>query len=174
MMATGMSLLALVILGLRPVHAQPTQPQPSSTNFTWVSVSADADRYSSADRVSYDGRYMAYDSTMSLLVPGDTNNASDVFVKDVQNGTTERASVNSDGSQMNGESVARSISSDGRYVLFNHRNAGGHLETYVRDLTDQTTVEASTNDLGQEANQDIPDTTSISDDGRYVVFWTNA
>jgi hypothetical protein len=35
-------------------------------------------------------------------------------------------------------------------------------------------VEASTNDLGQEANQDIPDTTSISDDGRYVVFWTNA
>ncbi|HEX3568771.1 MAG TPA: hypothetical protein VHT70_03805, partial [Candidatus Saccharimonadales bacterium] len=47
-------------------------------------------------------------------------------------------------------------------------------ETYVRDLTDQTTVEASTNDLGQEANQDIPDTTSISDDGRYVVFWTNA
>jgi hypothetical protein len=172
--ATSMSLLALVILGLRPVHAQPTQPQLSNTNFTWVSASADADRYNADDRISYDGRYVAYDSTMSLLVPGDTNNASDVFVKDTQNGTIERASVNNDGSQMDGDSVAKGISSDGRYVLFNHRNPGGHLETYVRDLTNQTTVEASTDASGQEANQDIPDATSISDDGRYVVFWTNA
>ena len=38
--------------------------------------------------VSSDGRYVSFDSTASNLVPNDTNGASDVFVRDLQSGTT--------------------------------------------------------------------------------------
>ena len=42
----------------------------------------------------------------------------DVFVRDRQNGTTERVSVASDGTQADGSAYTTSISGDGRYVTF--------------------------------------------------------
>src|SRR5436190_13803833 len=49
--------------------------------------------------ISADGRFVAFRSVASNLVPGDTNRQEDVFVHDRQTGTTERVSVDSDGNE---------------------------------------------------------------------------
>ena len=68
--------------------------------------------------VSADGRYVAFHSQASNLVPGDTNGTADVFVRDIVTGITTRVSVDSAGSQADGDSWEPSISADGRYVAF--------------------------------------------------------
>src|SRR2546430_15288427 len=54
--------------------------------------------------VSADGRFVAFNSNATNLVPGDTNNHGDAFVHDRQTGLTERVSVDSSGTQGNGGS----------------------------------------------------------------------
>src|SRR5207248_287033 len=68
--------------------------------------------------MSADGRFAAFRSQASNLVPGDSNGVLDVFVYDRQSGTIERVSVDSAGAQANGPSGGLSISADGRYVAF--------------------------------------------------------
>jgi len=67
---------------------------------------------------SEDGRYIAFVSSDSGLVTGDTNGRRDIFVYDRQTGEMERVSVASDGTEGNGASDWPSISNDGRYVAF--------------------------------------------------------
>ncbi|HEX3159081.1 MAG TPA: basic secretory protein-like protein, partial [Gemmatimonadaceae bacterium] len=47
--------------------------------------------------VSPDGRYVAFYSSATDLVPADTNGVKDVFVRDMQMGTTQRVSVGATG-----------------------------------------------------------------------------
>lgn len=78
--------------------------------------------------ISADGRYVAFQSGASNLVPGDTNGTPeyyegiDVFRFDRQTGQTERVSVGNDGEQANGPSNDPgddpSITADGRFVCF--------------------------------------------------------
>src|SRR5207249_4107871 len=68
--------------------------------------------------VSGDARFVAFRSSACNLVPGDTNGSPDVFVRDRQTGTTERASVASDGTQGNSLSQQPDMSVDGRFVAF--------------------------------------------------------
>lgn len=68
--------------------------------------------------VSEDGRYVAFRSFASNLVPGDTNGQADIFVKDRQTGRTTRISVASDGTEANGRSDHPKISGNGRFVVF--------------------------------------------------------
>src|SRR5206468_1530708 len=68
--------------------------------------------------ISADGRFVAFESYATNLVPGDTNKAADVFVHDRQTRTTERVSVDSAGNQGNWGSGAPAISADGRFVAF--------------------------------------------------------
>lgn len=49
--------------------------------------------------LSAGGRFVAFYSGASNLVPGDTNNMPDVFLRDRQTGTTERISVARSGAQ---------------------------------------------------------------------------
>jgi PucR C-terminal helix-turn-helix domain len=70
---------------------------------------------------SADGRFVAFVSRASNLVPGDTNARQDVFVRDRRTDQTERVSVDSAGAQASGawwdnEDVA--INADGRFVAF--------------------------------------------------------
>ena len=58
-----------------------------------------------------DGRYVAFASTATNLVPDDTNGLGDVFVRDRVAGTTERVSLRSDGSQVTSADVAGTIQS---------------------------------------------------------------
>ena len=68
--------------------------------------------------ISADGRYVAFGSIATNLVPGDTNAKADIFVYDRQTDTIERVSVAADGTQGNDASTGASISADGRYVAF--------------------------------------------------------
>lgn len=72
-----------------------------------------------------DGRFVVFLSDSPDLVPGDTNGATDVFVRDRQNGLTERVSVSSAGAEAllvgEGGNLAcyePAISADGRWVVF--------------------------------------------------------
>jgi Ca2+-binding RTX toxin-like protein len=72
----------------------------------------------STPSISADGRYVAFNSDASNLVSGDTNGFADVFVNDLQTGTTKLISVASDGTPGDNYSFSPSISADGRYVAF--------------------------------------------------------
>src|SRR5260221_379421 len=75
--------------------------------------------------ISGDGRYVAFTSDATNLVPGDTNGWPDIFVRNRSSGTTRRVSLDSGGVQGNGLSGVPSISSLGRYVAF--RSASTNL-----------------------------------------------
>jgi hypothetical protein len=91
-----------------------------------VSVASDGSQSNDSSHsafISADGRYVAFYSSASNLVSGDTNGMYDVFVHDRRTGQTIRLSAASDGSQSNDLSQFPSISADGRYVAF-ESNAG--------------------------------------------------
>ncbi len=71
-----------------------------------------------APSISADGRYVAYESTFTNLVSGDTNGQRDIFVYDTVANTTRCVSVSSNGTQSNAASYHPSISANGRYVAF--------------------------------------------------------
>ena len=83
-----------------------------------VGEQGNGNSYSQA--LSVDGRYVGFYSDATNLVPADTNNVQDVFVRDRQTGTTQRASVNAAGEQGNGNSFSfnTALSSKGRFVTF--------------------------------------------------------
>jgi Tol biopolymer transport system component len=68
--------------------------------------------------LSADGRFVAFSSNASNLVPGDTNGANDVFIRDRQAGTTKRVSIKTDSGQANDSSGEPALSADGRFVAF--------------------------------------------------------
>jgi Tol biopolymer transport system component len=68
--------------------------------------------------ISADGHYVVFSSQADNLVEGDTNNANDIFLRDLLTGTTSRISVTPNGSQANTYSYEASISGDGRFVAF--------------------------------------------------------
>lgn len=73
---------------------------------------------SSAPSISRDGRWIAFLSADSQLVPGDTNGTVDAFVCDRVSGAITRVSVAAGGAEGHGDSLATSISGDGRWIAF--------------------------------------------------------
>jgi hypothetical protein len=67
---------------------------------------------------STNGRYIVFASAATNLVPGDTNDTSDVFVRDRVRGSTARVSVTDAGAQLDTDSGSPRITADGRVVLF--------------------------------------------------------
>ena len=129
--------------------------------------------------ISADGRYVAFHSTATNLVPGDTNSTADVFVHDTLTGGTTRVSVNSAGGQANDFSDSPSISADGRYVAFRSRSTNlvpgdtnGRYDTFIHDTSTGATRRVSVDSAGIQANHDSSYNSrpSISGDGRYAAF----
>jgi Tol biopolymer transport system component len=115
---------AMVALTVTSTSAAPA-PRPQTERVTLTATGEQADENAYGPEFSADGRFAVFTAYASNLVPGDTNRNSDVFVRDLRKGTVERVSLASDGAQaVGGESTARAISADGRYVLFssNARN----------------------------------------------------
>ncbi len=75
---------------------------------------------SGAVSISSDGHAAVFCSSASNLVIGDTNNARDVFLVDPLNATqpTQRISLDSNGTQLSGDSCEPKISADGHKVVF--------------------------------------------------------
>jgi Tol biopolymer transport system component len=68
--------------------------------------------------ISSDGRYVVFASAAANLVAGDRNRTTDVFVRDLRDGTTSAVSGSARGATGNGPSGSPAISSDGRFVVF--------------------------------------------------------
>ena len=159
---------------------------------TLVSVSTNggpANGASTDPVMTPDGRYVAFISSASNLVPGDTNGIPDIFVRDLIAGTNCLVSV---GALLPSGSTtpimaAPVMTPDGRYVAF--FSLATNLvpavpgtstgEVYVRDRLMGTTTWASTNAaaivsaaLGQ--NNATSYHPRLSDDGQYVAFKTGA
>jgi Tol biopolymer transport system component len=147
---------------------------------TLVSVSSDGQQgnqgcdYGTA--ISADGRTIAFAGVASNLVPGDTNNAFDIFVHDRITGITTRESVDSNGNQGNGDSRYPSLSADGRYVAFastaTNLVAGDSnflWDVFVRDRVAGTTVRVSVDSNGQQSNGNSFGPV-LSSDGQLVGF----
>jgi len=131
--------------------------------------------------ISADGRFVAFTSTASDLVPGDTNNFWDAFVYDRQTHTVERVSVGSDGSQHNTIACSTpSISADGRYVAFDSYSQGfvpgdtnQNCDVFVYDRLARRVQRVSVASDGTQGNGRSTDP-CISPDGRYVAFYSEA
>jgi WD40 repeat protein len=143
---------------------------------------------SSIATLSADGRFVAFDSWATNLVPGDTNEVRDVFVHDRQTGITERVSVASDGTQANGGGGWPAISADGRFVAFYSGasnlvpgDTNGWEDAFVHDRQTGTTERVSVASDGTQADfrsgacamcsLGVP---AISADGRFVAFFSLA
>jgi hypothetical protein len=139
--------------------------------------------------VSADGRFVAFASEATNLVPGDTNGFFDVFVRDLQAGTTELVSVGLGGVPANGNSGDSlggsirgfAINADGRYVAFWSQatnlvagDTNGFLDVFVRDRQLGTTERVSVSSGGAQSNSYSVGQVSISADGRFVAFFSNA
>jgi Tol biopolymer transport system component len=136
----------------------------------------EANGYSWQPCVSDDGRYVAFYSTASNLVPGDTGDRADVFVRDRQTRQTRRVSVAADGTPANGYSVQPAMSSNGRFVAFasdaTNLVAGDtnrRVDVFVKDLQTGTVERVSVGPDGRQGNGGS-DEPSISADGRFVSF----
>ncbi len=132
-------------------------------------------------RLSGDGRYVAFQSSATNLVPDDTNGVTDVFLYDRDDGTTRRVSIGSDGAETDAPSITPTISDDGRYVAFASRaknlvsppTSGAFEQIYVADWRTQSVQLGSLNDQGQPGNgiSFLPDLTA---DGHQVAFKSEA
>ncbi|KAM3091542.1 DUF4347 domain-containing protein, partial [Phormidesmis sp. 146-35] len=126
--------------------------------------------------ISRDGRYVVFVSSASNLVAGDANGGQDVFLWDRLDGSTRLVSGVNGGS----DDVAPSISSDGRYVVFVSsvsnlvaNDANNQADVFLWDRQDGSIrlisgVDATTSSNGSS------DRATISRDGRYVAFTSNA
>jgi Tol biopolymer transport system component len=126
--------------------------------------------------LSDDGRYVLYTSVASNLVPGDTNDGWDVFVRDVQLGTTSMVSQSSSGIPGNLESFSGALSGDGRYATFASNadnlvdlDTNQREDLFLRDLVLGTTTRISWGVGGTEVNGDTYGG-ALSADGRIVLM----
>jgi Tol biopolymer transport system component len=129
--------------------------------------------------VSANGRYVAFASAASTLVPKDRNETSDVFVHDLRSRRTIRASISSAGVESNGPSLKPSISENGRIVAFPSWAAnlvrGDRNRTedvFVRDQGGRTTRRVSRAVRGEPNGPSRA--ALVSADGRIVVFSSEA
>lgn len=125
--------------------------------------------------ISADRRFVAFSSSASNLVAGDTNLTSDVFVHDLQTDETTRVSVGPAGEQGNEHSVEPAISADGRYVAFSSRantfvpnDTNAQYDIFVTDRQTGAIERVNVTSAGAETGHS--QNASISADGRYVAF----
>ena len=141
--------------------------------------SADYGSYLEQD-ISPDGRYVAFVSTATNLVSGDTNWKRDIFVRDRLLGITERVSLDSSGNEANAHNNNPAISADGRYVAFTSEatnlvtnDTNNRADIFFHDRQTGLTQRLSESVNGEQGNQES-EYPSISDDGRFVAFHSGA
>jgi putative cell wall-binding protein/Tol biopolymer transport system component len=137
------------------------------------------DRGSRDPSISDDGRYIAFWSGQDF-VASDTNGDQDLYLFDNQMKTWTRADLSGDGtSSIGNEAWDFEISGDGKYVVFESREDfhpndgnGTRRDIFIWDVaSDETTIVTPPRAGGSETNRGSRDP-SISDDGRYVSFFT--
>ena len=144
------------------------------------STGLEANGLSESPDIAQGGQFVAFSSQATNLVANDTNLASDIFVHDLSTGATTRVSVDSLGAEGNGNSTRCSISSDGRYVVYESEAANlvaldsnGSADIFLHDRQTGLTTRVSVDSLGTEGNGECR-SPAISADGLVVAFMSTS
>ena len=169
-------------------HADDVFVHDQLTGYTdRISVGPDGDEGNSASRtatISADGRYVAFESTASNLVAGDTGGPTDtdIFLYDRVTRTTTQVNLGPDGLSDSGTpgQERTTLSADGRYVAFVSGedklvtgDTNSSWDVFVRDRVTATTTRVSVADDGSQSDG-YSYSPSISADGHHVAFTTSA
>lgn len=168
------------VLGGIYVHDRKTR---MTTRVSISSSGEQANGESMCPSISADGRFVAFTSVSNNLVPGDTNDAQDVFVHDREARRTTRVSVSSLSEQANdysGSNERPAISDDGRYVAFSSAafnlvpgDTNMTVDVFVHDRKTGETTRVSVSSSGEQGDRGSGGP-AISADGRYVGFTSGA
>src|SRR5688572_11806054 len=139
-----------------------------------------------AASVSADGRFVAFASAGNDFVNGDTNNAIDIFLRDMVEGTTAMVSASQTGAPADFGAIAnsvagkREISDDGRFVAFASTATNlvltpnnSRSQVYVKDMLTGLVTRASV-DATNAAGDDNSSAPALSGNGRVVAFLSQA
>jgi TolB protein len=136
-----------------------------------------------APRVSADGRFVAFNSGATGLVPDDTNARPDVFLWDRSIRTLKRISVSQRGGQGNGWSGEASISAAGQLIAFESSATNlvedddpnrRQVDIYVYRRVDGRVARVATPADGRQPAVGSHFDPSLSGDGRLVAFTSDA
>lgn len=161
-----------------PAPPAPPPPPPSTSIVSVLADGSPANSDSFTPVLSPDGTRVAFESTASNLVPGDTNATQDIFVKDLVTGAIERVSTASDGAQANGQSLHPTFSPDGTRMAFASvasnlapSDTNAQYDVFVKSLVTGVVSRISTDALGNQT-----DGTSLAPafapDGTTVAFYS--
>lgn len=151
---------------------------------TRVSVSSEgmqSNENSYNPSMSDDGRYIAFDSFASNLVPGDQNRKGDVFLYDREKRTTTRVSNGIEGKPSDGHSGYASVSGDGRFVGF--ESLATDLVPNQQDYNSDVFLWSRETGVTEWINRPLPGQViangssgdaAVSKDGRFVAFASSA
>ena len=165
--------LAAVLVPAAAAQAHPAaKTKRVSVKSNGQEINVDNDFGSS---VSGNGRYVAFPS-QGKYTKGDGGSDYDVFVHDRNTGKTRRASLKSNGKEVDGQDcLNHSLSANGNLVAFTCAGAmigsdnNGLPDVYVKNMSSGKIVRASVKSDGSEvpADSGLP---SLSANGRYVAF----
>ena len=146
--------------------------------------------------ISSNDRYVVFESDASNLVANDAAGGTQLFVRDLQNGTTTLVSVNSAGTNGGDNTISGGfsagfdylpeISADGQYIAFesysdnlvaglgNPPNQGTELNVFVRNTQTGATNLVSVNETGTASGLGLSELEDMTPDGRFVVFTSSA
>ncbi|MBN1374198.1 PD40 domain-containing protein [Candidatus Dojkabacteria bacterium] len=129
--------------------------------------------------ISANAQYVVFMSPSSEYVPGDANGTYDIFRKDISTGAVLRMSISTEGVDSDDMSSNPAISADGQYIVFDSMATNlilnnlypGKTDVYIRDVQSSTTSV-----IGYSTTEPDGDVmgNSLSSDGRYLAFWSDA
>ncbi|MCC7542653.1 MAG: hypothetical protein IT379_40935 [Deltaproteobacteria bacterium] len=129
--------------------------------------------------MSGDGTLVVFETRSASVVAGDTNGERDVFVRDLEAATTFRVSVGTGGTEASRGGFDGFVSANGRYVVFVSSSdelappGGAQPDVFLHDLVTRETTLVSIDATGGPSNRGSS-RPSVSDDGRHVVFQSEA
>ncbi|WNJ88632.1 Ig-like domain-containing protein [Bosea sp. 685] len=139
------------------------------------------DRQSTHPVFSPDGKSVAFVSAADNLVPGDTNGATDIFIKNLATGEITRVSTNSAGAQtdLGADSYNPVFSPDGTKIAFMSKagnlvpnDADVYVEIFMKDLVTGAVTMVSSDSAGIPAVP-VDSMPVFSPDGTKVTFVTS-
>ncbi len=181
---TGLEPGTYTVSEIVPADSTQTWPDPAEGGIERVSAKSDGTSSNSDSlfpSLSADGRYVAFVSAASDLLPGDMAGFADIYLQNRQTGLHQRVTILAGGMEPNGHSLYPAISDDGQIIAFTSEatnlvasgDTNGMQDVFVVDLSTGVFERISVHSDGTEANG-TSYAPSISGDGRYVTFASDA
>jgi Tol biopolymer transport system component len=152
----------------------------TTTRVSVDSSGAEANGSSLWPSISSDGSAVGFQSYGTNLVPGDTNGWTDLFVHDLQSGSTTRVNLDYLGGQLDEACFGPLLSGDGRFAAFTTVDPdvlpgddNGTYDAFLRDRLAGTTTRVSVDSSGLEGDGQSW-ATAIDADGDSVLFYSQA